>query len=77
VDGQSDGEIERVLAHAARVKNVPRRKTDVSDAAWLAELLAHGLIRFRPGRPDAGTARPAAYPQAAGARKEPSHPTHS
>jgi transposase len=24
---------------------VPGRKTDVSDAAWLAELLAHGLIR--------------------------------
>ena len=27
------------------MKNVPGRKTDVSDAAWLAELLAHGLIR--------------------------------
>jgi transposase len=41
----SDGEIELVLANAAHVKNVPGRKTDVSDAAWLAELLAHGLIR--------------------------------
>lgn len=40
-----DGEIELVLANAAHVKNVPGRKTDVSDAAWLAELMAHGLIR--------------------------------
>jgi transposase len=41
----SDGETELTLANAAHVKNVPGRKTDVSDAAWLAELLAHGLIR--------------------------------
>jgi transposase len=41
----SDGEIELILANAAHVKNVPGRKTDVGDAAWLAELLAHGLIR--------------------------------
>ena len=34
-----------VLANAAHVKNVPGRKTDVNDAMWLAELLAHGLIR--------------------------------
>jgi transposase len=27
------------------IKNVPGRKTDVSDAAWIADLLAHGLIR--------------------------------
>lgn len=40
-----DGEIELLLANAAHVKNVPGRKTDVSDAAWLADLLAHGLIR--------------------------------
>ena len=41
----SDGEIELILANASHVKNVPGRKTDISDAAWLAELLAHGLIR--------------------------------
>jgi transposase len=41
----SDGEIDLVLANAAHVKNVPGRKTDVSDATWLAELMAHGLIR--------------------------------
>jgi len=40
-----DGEVKLVLANAAHVKNVPGRKTDVSDALWLAELLAHGLIR--------------------------------
>jgi hypothetical protein len=34
-----------VLANAAHVKNVPGRKTDVNDEMWLAELLAHGLIR--------------------------------
>jgi transposase len=41
----SDGEFVLVLANAAHVKNVPGRKTDVNDATWLAELLAHGLIR--------------------------------
>ena len=34
-----------VLANAAHVKNVPGRKTDINDAMWLADLLAHGLIR--------------------------------
>jgi transposase len=41
----SDGEFALVLANAAHVKNVPGRKTDVNDATWLAELLAHGLVR--------------------------------
>jgi transposase len=36
---------ELVLANAAHVKNMPGRKTDVNDAMWLAELLAHGLVR--------------------------------
>lgn len=45
--------LELVLANAAHVKNVPGRKTDVNDATWLADLLAHGLIRgsFVPERP--------------------------
>ena len=34
-----------VLANAKHVRNVPGRKTDVNDATWLADLLAHGLIR--------------------------------
>ena len=44
---------ELVLANAAHVKNVPGRKTDVNDAMWLADLLAHGLIRasFVPPQP--------------------------
>jgi transposase len=40
-----EGHFALVLAHAAHVRNVPGRKTDVSDAMWIADLLAHGLIR--------------------------------
>jgi transposase len=49
----SDEEFELVLANAAHVKNVPGRKTDVNDATWLADLMAHGLIRasFVPNEP--------------------------
>ncbi|MGA7340917.1 MAG: IS110 family transposase [Terracidiphilus sp.] len=49
----SDGEFELLLANAAHVKNVPGRKTDVNDAVWLADLMAHGLIRasFVPDEP--------------------------
>jgi transposase len=41
----SDGEFELVLANSPHVKNVPGRKTDVNDATWLADLMAHGLVR--------------------------------
>ena len=41
----SDGDFVLTLANAAHVKNVPGRKTDINDATWLADLLAHGLIR--------------------------------
>jgi transposase len=34
-----------ILVDAQHVKAVPGRKTDVKDAAWLAELLQHGLLR--------------------------------
>jgi transposase len=49
----AEGGFALVLANAAQVKNVPGRKTDAGDAAWLAELLAHGLIRasFVPDAP--------------------------
>lgn len=42
-----------VLANAAHIRNVPGRKSDVSDATWIADLMAHGLIRasFVPPRP--------------------------
>jgi transposase len=36
---------EVMLVNARQVKNLPGRKTDVSDAAWLAQLGAHGLVR--------------------------------
>jgi transposase len=44
---------ELVLANAQHIKNVPGRKTDVNDASWIADLLAHGLIRssFVPPTP--------------------------
>jgi transposase len=32
------------LVHAKEARNLPGRKTDVSDAAWLAQLGAHGLL---------------------------------
>ena len=40
-----EGRFELMLANAAHVKNVPGRKSDVNDATWIADLLAHGLIR--------------------------------
>src|SRR5947208_3726809 len=35
------------------IRNIPGRKSDVSDAAWIADLLAHGLMRgsFVPPTP--------------------------
>jgi len=41
------------LANAAHIRNVPGRKSDVKDAEWIANLLAHGLIRgsFVPPAP--------------------------
>jgi transposase len=40
-----EGTFELMLANAQHVRNVPGRKTDVNDATWLADLLAHGLVR--------------------------------
>jgi transposase len=47
------GHVELVLANAQHIRNVPGRKTDVNDAAWIADLLAHGLISasFVPPQP--------------------------
>ena len=33
------------LCNAQHVKNVPWRKTDLSDAEWLADVAAHGMVR--------------------------------
>jgi transposase len=40
-----DEELDVTLVNAAAVRNLPGRKTDVSDAAWLADLGAHGLVK--------------------------------
>ncbi|MGH3131219.1 MAG: IS110 family transposase [Gaiellaceae bacterium] len=48
-----EDEFECLLVNARHVKQVPGRKTDVSDAAWLAQLLEAGLLRasFVPPKP--------------------------
>ncbi|PYQ30447.1 MAG: IS110 family transposase [Acidobacteria bacterium] len=48
-----EGVTQPAVVNASHVKKVPGRKTDVSDAAWLAELHAHGLLRvsFVPPKP--------------------------
>jgi len=48
-----EGQFELLVVNAQHIKAVPGRKTDVKDAAWLAELLRHGLLRgsFIPSKP--------------------------
>jgi len=33
------------VCNAMHVKNVPGRKTDIADAVWLADVVAHGMVR--------------------------------
>jgi transposase len=40
-----EGRFELVLANAMYIRNIPGRKSDVKDAVWIADLLAHGLLR--------------------------------
>jgi transposase len=40
-----EGRFELWLCNAHHVKNVPGRKTDMSDAEWLADVAAHGMVR--------------------------------
>jgi transposase len=40
-----EGTVVLVVANAHHIKHVPGRKTDVQDAAWIADLLRHGLLR--------------------------------
>jgi transposase len=40
-----EGNLTLVLANAGHIRGVPGRKSDVKDAEWIADLLAHGLIR--------------------------------
>ena len=48
-----DAGFEVMLVNARHARNLPGRKTDVLDAAWLAQLGAHGLVRgsFVPPEP--------------------------
>jgi transposase len=47
-----DGQFPLLLANPYHMKNIPGRKTDQNDAEWIADLLAHGLLRpsFIPKR---------------------------
>jgi transposase len=40
-----EGHFTLVLGNPKEMRNVPGRKSDVQDAVWIADLLAHGLIR--------------------------------
>ena len=48
-----EGRFELLRVNPGHSRNVPGRKSDVNDAHWLADLLAHGLIRpsFVPPQP--------------------------
>jgi transposase len=40
-----ESEFEVLVVNARHIKYVPGRKSDVSDAQWIAELLQHGLVK--------------------------------
>jgi transposase len=40
-----EDEIECWLLNARHLRNVPGRKTDMADAAWICQLVEHGLVR--------------------------------
>lgn len=48
-----EGHLEMLVVNAHHLKAVPGRKTDVTDAEWIAECLRHGLLRasFVPPKP--------------------------
>jgi len=52
VYGVLEGSVEIILGNPRHMANVPGRKTDVTDAQWIAKLLRHGLIQknFVPPR---------------------------
>lgn len=70
-----EGQFELMLVNPAQVKNLPGRKSDVNDATWLADLLAHGLVReLRSSRRNRWSARANPYPQAVGSGDSPPYP---
>jgi transposase len=48
-----EGHFECWLLNAQHLRNVPGRKTDVADSAWICQLVEHGLVRpsFVPPKP--------------------------
>jgi transposase len=48
-----EGRFQVLLVNAEHIKQVPGRKTDVKDCAWIAQLLQHGLLKasFVPPAP--------------------------
>ena len=54
-----EDQLECWLLNAAHLHHVPGRKTDVADAAWIAQLVEHGLVRpsFEVAPPSPGAAR--------------------
>jgi transposase len=48
-----EGRFAVILVNAQHIKQVPGRKTDVTDCQWIAQLLQYGLLRpsFIPPRP--------------------------
>jgi transposase len=68
-----------ILANAAHVRNLQGRTSDVNDATWIADLLAHGLIRpsFVPACAGAGIARSDPDANATDARSSAAYPAPS
>ena len=75
-----EDEFELMLVNARHVKQVPGRKTDMSDAAWLCQLAEAGLLRasFVPPKPIRDAAEPDALSQDAdsGARQREANRLH-
>lgn len=48
-----ENHMDTIVVNAAHMRNVPGRKTDTADAAWIAQLLEHGLLKasFIPPEP--------------------------
>jgi transposase len=74
-----EGEFELVLANPAHIRKVPGRTNDVNDATWIADLLAHSLIRASlvPPDPIQELRDLTSHAQAADARDRSAQATHS
>src|SRR5437764_1493983 len=59
--------------NAQHLRNVPGRKTDVADAAWICQLIEHGLSPTTTSAPTGSTASaPTSTPAASPVRSKPS-----